>query len=232
MYPVSSVKERYRYGGKCKISWVLQSAVSSPQASPKVEASDRPKQAQHFSTLETPESIRTSLIPDEWVSSIDLSDAYIHIPIHPNYGFAMILRCSSSPPFGPSSLYKDCTGSEADGPHKGSRTSIPGRLAVQGPVPGGGTSEHSDCCRPETVLRVDNQSRDSELKLKSKHVLTARCLMSLIGLLASTEKMVPEGRFHMRPFQFHLKEHWRYPQSLDNLRPWSETISTHLVAGG
>ena len=29
-------------------------------------------------------SIRTSLIPGEWVLSIDLSDAYIHIPVHPN----------------------------------------------------------------------------------------------------------------------------------------------------
>ena len=34
--------------------------------------------------MENPESIRTSLIPGEWVSSIDLSDAYLHIPIHPN----------------------------------------------------------------------------------------------------------------------------------------------------
>ena len=33
--------------------------------------------------METPASIRTSLIPGEWVSSIDLSDAYLHIPIHP-----------------------------------------------------------------------------------------------------------------------------------------------------
>ena len=41
--------------------------------------------------------------------------------------------------------------------------------------------------------------QDLILHLKSKHVLTARCLMSLIGLLASTEKMVPEGRLHMRP---------------------------------
>ena len=49
--------------------------------------------------------------------------------------------------------------------------------------------------------------QDLILRLKSKHVLTARCLMSLIGLLASTEKMVLEGRLHMRPFQFHLKEH-------------------------
>ena len=34
--------------------------------------------------METPESIRTSLIPGELVSSVDLSDAYLHIPIHPN----------------------------------------------------------------------------------------------------------------------------------------------------
>ena len=42
------------------------------------------------------------------------------------------------------------------------------------------------------------------------------------------EKMVPEGCLHMRPFQFYLKEHWRYPQSLDNLLPWTETISANL----
>ena len=34
--------------------------------------------------METPESIRTSVVPGEWVSSTDLSDAYLHIPIHPN----------------------------------------------------------------------------------------------------------------------------------------------------
>ena len=50
LHPVSPVKERYRKGGKCKISRVLQSPVSSPQASPKVEASNRLKQVQHFCT--------------------------------------------------------------------------------------------------------------------------------------------------------------------------------------
>ena len=59
--------------------------------------------------------------------------------------------------------------------------------------------------------------------------LTARCLMSLIGSLASTEKMVPEGRLHMRPFQFHLKEHWKFPQPLNSLLPWTEALSAHLV---
>ena len=34
--------------------------------------------------MESPESMRASLIPGEWVSSIDLADAYLHIPIHPN----------------------------------------------------------------------------------------------------------------------------------------------------
>ena len=73
LYPVSSVKERNRKGRKCKISRVLQSPVSSPQASPKVEASNRPKQTQHLPTCrrvqnETPESIRAALIPREWVS--------------------------------------------------------------------------------------------------------------------------------------------------------------------
>ena len=70
--------------------------------------------------------------------------------------------------------------------------------------------------------------QDLILLLKSKRVLTARCLMSLIGLLASTEETVPEGRLHRRPFHFHLKEHWRYPQSLDNLLPWTEAIAAHL----
>ena len=85
-YPVSSVKERNRKGGKCKISLVLQSPFPNPQASPRVEANDRHEQASPLSIcrkvqMETPESIRASLIPGEWVLSIDLSDAYFLIPI-------------------------------------------------------------------------------------------------------------------------------------------------------
>ena len=87
-------------------------------------------------------------------------------------------------------------------------------------------SRFSPC---KTLSREMAQLQDLILRIKSKHVLTARCLMSLIGLLASTEKMVLEGCLQMRPFQFHLKEHWRYPQSLDCLLPWTETISAHLV---
>ena len=91
-----------------------------------------------------------------------------------------------------------------------------------------GYEYHLDSALVKPTQEIWLKLQDLILRLKSKHVLTARCLMSLIGLLASTEKMVLEGCLHMRPFQFHLKEHWRYPQSLDNLLPWTETISAHL----
>ena len=79
LYPVSSVKERNQKGGKCKISRVLQSPVPSTQAprwKPVIDLS-RLNTFLHVEkfNMETPESIRISLILGEWVSSIDLSDA-------------------------------------------------------------------------------------------------------------------------------------------------------------
>ena len=93
-----------------------------------------------------------------------------------------------------------------------------------------GYKYHLDSARVKPTQERWLKLQDLILRLKSKHVLTARGLMSLIGLLVSMEKMVLEGRLHMRPFQFHLKEHWswRFPQSLDTLLPWTETISAHL----
>ena len=166
LYPVSSVKESNRKGGICKISRVLQWPVSSTQASPK--ASNRPKQAQHFSTcrkVQTPESIRTSLIPGEWVASIDLSDVYLHIPIHPHSrilsqvsGVPVLLptfRTGHSPP----GLYHDRKGGEAHGPLQRSQTPpIPGRLAGQVSVAGGSPREHSGSGRSNPVLGMDHQS--------------------------------------------------------------------------
>ena len=38
----------------------------------------------------------------------------------------------------------------------------------------------------------------------------------------------PGGTPSHEPLQFHLKEHWRYPQSLDSLLPWTEAIAAHL----
>ena len=75
-----------------------------------------------------------------------------------------------------------------------------------------------------------------KLKILEKSVLdmeiasqtTPRLLMSLIGVLASLEKTIPMGRLHMRPFQWYLKTHWQYPQSLDLKIPVSNLLKSHL----
>ena len=246
LYPVSPVKERYRKGGKCKISRVLQSPVPSTQASPKVEASHRLKQAQHFSTRRKVQNGNSRVhqdFPDSrGVGIVDRSVG--RLPTHPHppklKEIPKVLLQGSGVPVhlppvwaghSPPGLYNDRKGSETNGPLKRTQNSpIPGRLADQVPVSGGSPSEHTGSGRPNSVLGwIINQEKselkptevfsfvgyeyhldsalvkptqerwlklqDLILRLKSKRVLTAlpRCLMSLIGLLASTEKMVPEA---------------------------------------
>ena len=218
---------------------VLQSPVSSTQASPKVEASNRPKQAQHLPPCRQVQNGNTRV-------HLDLSDSkgmgfvdrlIRRLPSHPHTpklkevpkilpkirGIPIHLP-SLRASHGPTGIYSDCKRSEADGPDKGNQTSpVPGRLVYQGPFSGRSTSEHSDSGRSDPVLRVDNKSgeiqtkltqvfsfvgykyhldsalvkptqerwlklQDLILRLKSKQFLTARCLMLLIGLLASTHR--------------------------------------------
>ena len=86
LYPVSPVKERNGKGGKCKISRVLQSPVPSTQASPKVEASHRPKQAQHFSTRRKVQNgnsrVHQDLPDSRGVGIVDRSVG--RLPTHPH----------------------------------------------------------------------------------------------------------------------------------------------------
>ena len=168
-YSVSSIKERNRKGGKCKISRVLQSPVSSPQASPKVEASNRPKQAQHLPTCRKVQNGNTRVHQGlSYSRGMDVIDRLIRrLPSHPHppklkevpkvlpqvTGVVVHLP-SLRASHGPTGLYNDCKISEADGPDKGNQTSpVPGRLAYQGPVSERNTSEHSDSGRPDSVLR-------------------------------------------------------------------------------
>ena len=52
--------------------------------------------------------------------------------------------------------------------------------------------------------------------------------MSLIGSMASMEKAIPLGRQHMRPLQWYLKTHWRYPLSQDIPFSWVPVQRDHL----
>ena len=143
MYPVSSVKERNRKGGKCKISRVLQSPVPSPQASPRVEASHRLKQAHHFSTRR----------------KVQNGESRVHQDLPDSRGMVIVDR---------------------------------------------------------PIRRLPSHPHPPKLKEIPK----------VLPQVADIPVHLP--RLHMRRFQFHIKEHWRYPQLLDSLLPWTETISAHL----
>ena len=174
LYPVSPVKECYRKGGKCKISRVLQSPVPSTQASPKVEASHRLKQAQHFSTRRKVHNGNSRVhqdFPDS--RGVGIVDRPVgRLPTHPHppklKEIPKVLLQGSGVPVhlppvrtghSPPGLYSDSKGSETNGPLKRTQNSpIPGRLADQVPVSGGSPSEHTDSGRPNSVLGVDNKS--------------------------------------------------------------------------
>ena len=173
LYPVSLVKERHRNGGKRKISRVLQSPVPSTQASPKVEASHRLKQTQHFSTCRKVQNGNSGVHPDfPGPRGVGIVDRPVgRIPSHPHPsklkevpkvllqgpGVPVHLptfRTGHSPP----GLYDDCKGSETNGPLKRTPNSpIPGRLADQVPVPGGISKGHTGSGRPNPILGLDNQ---------------------------------------------------------------------------
>ena len=128
--------------------------------------------------IETPESIRASLIPGEWVLLIGLSDTYLHITIHPN-SRKYLRFCHRSQvfqftslPFGlamaPQVFTMMVKEVKLMALSRGNQTSpVPGRLADQGPVSGRSKSEHSDSGGPDSVLRVDNKSGEVRTKTNS-----------------------------------------------------------------
>ena len=277
LYPVSSVKERNRKGGKCKISRVLQSPVPSTQAPrwrPVIDLS-RLNTFLHVEKFKMETPIHQDLPDSRGMGIVDrLSDAYLHIPIHPNsrkylrFCYKSQVFQFTSLPFGLATApqvfimivkeVKIMALSRGLRIHQyledwliRSQSQEEAQVNTQAVIDltqslGWIINQEKSELKPtqvfsfvgyeyhlDSALVKPTQERwlklqDLILRLKSKCVLTARCLMSLIGLLASTEKTVPEGRLHMRPFQFHLKEHWRYPQSLVNLLPWTEAIAAHL----
>ena len=70
--------------------------------------------------------------------------------------------------------------------------------------------------------------QDKIQTLLSLPACPVRQFMSLIGLLTATEKQVHLGRLHMRPIQWHLKNNWRVPESLEKIIPLPRTLHPHL----
>ena len=66
------------------------------------------------------------------------------------------------------------------------------------------------------------------LNLLSLPACPVREFMSLICLLTATEKQVHLGQLHMRPIQWHLKNNWRTPESLEKMIPLPRSLHPHL----
>ena len=69
---------------------------------------------------------------------------------------------------------------------------------------------------------------DKIQSILSGPVYPVRQFMSLIGLLTATAKQVHLGRLHMRPIQWHLKNNWRVPESLEKVIPVPRSLHPHL----
>ena len=159
------------------------SPVSCTLASPKVEASNRPKQAQYLPTCRKVQNgstrVHQGLSYSRGMGVVDRRgrclSSHPHPPklkeipkVFPQVASVSVHFPSLRTSHSPSGLYNDCKRGETDGPVKGNQTSpVPGRLADQGPVSGRSTSKHSDSGGPNPILRVDNKSGEVRTKANS-----------------------------------------------------------------
>ena len=217
--------------------------------------------------METPETIRLSLQKGAWVTSLDFSDAYFHIPI--NQRSRKYLRFHlhgqtyqfTALPLEFTKVVKEV---KLMAQAQGIRIhQYLDDWLLRAPCPETclqHTQTLLDLCLdlgwvvnrskselvPQQVFnfvgyRFDlcqglvkpTQERWIAISQKVEFLLgqrtcSVRQFMSLIGLLTATEKQVVSGRLHMRPIQWHLKRHWRVPESLEKIIPIPSSLHGHL----
>ena len=204
--------------------------------------------------METPESIRLSLQPGEWVTSLDFSDAYFHIPISPNS--RKFLRFSFHNqtfqfrvlPFGLSTALMEFTIVVKEVKLVARARNIWMHQYLDDWLIR--VKDRDTCFQDtQTLLALCQELgwvvnlRKSELEPKlifnfvpsgqNKRSSVATCLSGpaiyrVIGLLTATEKHVHFGRLHMRPIQWHLKNNWRIREPLGKVIPIPRTLHPHL----
>ena len=224
--------------------------------------------------METPETIRIPLQQGEWVTSLDFSNAYFHIPVHnrsrkflwfhfqnQTYQFRALPFSLSAAPMEFTCMVKEV---KLMAQSRGIRIRqylddwlirAPTRKSYHQ-----GTQSLLTLCQelgwvvnlqkselePKQIFEFvgyqynllhgrvrPTQNRWEPILQKVSFLLShltcrVRKFMSLIGLLTAMEKQVPLGRLHMRPIQWHLKRHWRVPESLEKEVPVPGTIHPHL----
>ena len=164
--------------------------------------------------METQQSIRASLIPGEWVSFTSPSTqtqgslpqisgvSFLVPPFWPNYGlevFTMIVKEVKKMAFTRGvRQYIDNWLIRAPFREEGqvkTQTVIDLTFSLGWII----NLEKSKLKPTQVFLFMDYEYHLDSAPVKPTQ---ERCLMSLIGLLASIEKMVPEGCLHFRPLQY------------------------------
>ena len=222
--------------------------------------------------METPETIRVSLQQGEWVTSLDFSDAYFHIPMHTgsrkylgfhfqnqSYQFQAFPFGLSTAPMEFTSVVKEV---KLMAQSRGIRIhQYLDDWLIRAPTKESCTQSLLSLCQelgwvvnlqkselePKQVFEFVGYQYDLSRRLvkptqnrwesilQKVHSIMAsqecrvRNFMSLIGLLTATEKQVPLGRLRMRPIQWHLKRHWRVPESLEKEIPVPRSLHPHLI---
>ena len=277
LYSRSAAERCSRSRSYPRKSGFLQLSLPGSKTRQPQEASHRLKLGHFLAVpkfkMETPESIRASLRKGEWVSSIDLTDAYLHVPIHSQsqkylrfhfkgvtYQFTSLpFRLATAPLIFTSivkeiklialqsgiSIHQYLDGWLIRAPSEQQCMDQTQKLLKMVKDLGFIVNLKKSELKPsqrfdflcyhfllDLAIVKPTQDRWTKLqemfhRLSMKSVISARTLMSTIGLLASTEKTVKLGRMHMRPFQWHLKVHWKYPMPLDTLIPWNQKMIRH-----
>ena len=226
--------------------------------------------------METSQSIRNSLQVGQWTTSLDLRDAYFHVPMAPSVHKLLRFQVLGTVyqfvamPFGLATapreftslikevkklalkrgikvhMYLDDWLVKANSPqeaHSATLTLLELILNLGWIV----NKEKSDLI-PRQVFTFLGQVFDlskgvcypTEARFLSIqeaiHPLlnntstTPRQVMHLLGLLASTEKLVPQGRLHMRHLQFQLRKHYDFTLigALDSPFTLDPSVKVHL----
>lgn len=228
----------------------------------------------HFQ-METTSSIRKSILPGSWAVSIDLQDAYLHIPIHRAsrkflrftldgvvYQFRSLPFGISTAPFVFTNMMEIVASYVRSlGPnlvqyfddwlaHRLCKDTLMSDLRLTwqvivslGLIP---NPEKSDLVPSQDFIYVgmrflthlgivrvpeDRVNQILTLLFRTLQVkfLSARLFLSLLGTLNAAADLVPLGRLHMRPLQFHLLSYWRpHRDSLDMAIPITQVCKDSL----
>ena len=208
--------------------------------------------------METPETIRTSLQQGESVTSIDFKDAYFHIPIQEQSRKYLRFHVQGQTyqfkalPFGLSTAPLEFTVVAKEvklmAIHKGIRIhQYLDDWLVR-------ATSHQACLQ-HTQNLVEICQKKGWLVNLDKLELDPKQIFDFVGyqfdfkagrvrptpdrwqslqdkileiLSLSTEKQVHLGRLHRRPIQWHLKNHWRIPESLEKVIPIPSSLHPHL----